>query len=269
MVRLSVAIPDSALSDDSTKLDKSRKISQMARCAAIFGVDTILVYRDGNNTADRALLTTTLRYMETPQFLRKSLFPKTAGLRFAGALQPLAIPSHNVSPDPAKIRKGDVREGLAVTVRGARYVDVGIGKLLPLPGKVRDGRVSVRFASDGPDPRPTVISKDQIPHYRGYIVRERGNIMQTIREWNGGVIIATKAGSTATPRRMARYVREDSATLVVFGSPERDVQEMAGGRLSARDMIRLNFFPRQHTRTVRLEEAMLGSLTILNMSASS
>lgn len=268
MVRLSVAIPDSALSDDSTKLDKSRKISQMARCAAIFGVETILVYRDGDNPSDRALLLNTLRYMETPQFLRKSIFPKTASLKFAGALQPLAIPSHPVSPDPHSIRQGDIREGLAVTVRGVRYVDVGVGKLLPLPGKGRDGRVSVRFGADGPDPRPAAISKDHIPLYWGYVVRERGGIFQTIREWSGGVIVATRAGNPATARRISRYLQNDSDTLVVFGSPERDVQEIAGGRLSARDMIRLNFFPRQHTRTVRLEEAMLGALAILNMGAA-
>ena len=268
MVRLSVAIPDSALSDDSTKLDKSRKISQMARCAAIFGVETILVYRDGDNPSDRSLLVTTLRYMETPQFLRKSIFPKTAGLKFAGTLQPLAIPSHDTSPDPHSIREGDIREGLAVTVRGVRYVDVGVGKLLPLPGKGRDGRVSVRFGAGGPDPRPAVISRDQIPAYWGYSVRERGGIFQTVREWTGGVIVATRTGNPATPRRISRYLQEDSTTLVVFGSPERDVQEIAGGRLSARDMIRLNFFPHQRTRTVRLEEAMLGALTILDMGAA-
>ena len=51
----------------------------------------------------------------------------------------------------------------------------------------------------------------------------------------------------------------DSATLVVFGSPERDVHEMAGGRLGGRDMIRLNFFPKQRTRTVRLEGGHAGN----------
>ena len=106
MVRLSVAIPDSALSEHSTKLDKSRMVSQMARCAAVFGIDAILVYRDGDNVADRSLLVTTLRYLETPQFLRRSIFPKTANLRFAGALQPLGIPSHDASPDPRTIREG-------------------------------------------------------------------------------------------------------------------------------------------------------------------
>ena len=268
MVRLSVAIPDSSLSEHSTKLDKSRMASQMARCAAVFGVDAILVYRDGDNVADRSLLVTALRYLETPQFLRRGIFPKTANLKFAGALHPLGIPSHDASPDPQTIREGEIREGLAVTVRGTRYVDVGIGKLLPLPGRGRDGRVSVRFGSSHPDPRPVAIPRDQIPHYWGYAVRERGSITQTVREWDGGVIIATRTGNTATPRRISRYVGGDSATLVVFGSPERDVHEIAGGRLGARDMIRLNFFPRQRTRTVRLEEAMLGTLAILNMGAA-
>lgn len=268
MVRLSVAIPDSALVDYSTKLDKSRKISQIARCAAIFGVESILVYRDGDNASDRSLLVSTLRYMETPQFLRKRLFPKTANLKFAGMLHPLAIPSHDASPNPSTIQAGKIREGVAVTIRGIRYVDVGIGKLLPLSEKGHDGRVSVRFGGDQSDPRPAIISRDQIPDYWGYVVRERSHISRLIREWRGGIIIATKAGSPATPRRISRYVRADASTLVAFGSPERDVHEIAGGNLGAGDMIRLNFFPRQHTRSVRLEEAMLGALTTLNMGAA-
>ncbi len=269
MVRLSVAIPDSALSDRSTKLDKSRKASQIARCAAIFGVEQVVVYRDGNNAADRSLLTTTLRYMETPQFLRKALFPKSANLKFAGALQPLGIPSHDVSPDPKTIREGDVREGMAVTMRGIRYVDVGIGKLLKVPGKGRDGRITVRFEAGHPNLRAAQVPPDSTSRYWGYAVRERGGIRHTIRGWRGGVIIATRTGRPATPRRISRYVAKDSDTLIVFGSPDRDVHEIAGGRLSAGDMIRLNFFPNQRTRTVRLEEAMLGALAVLNMRSAS
>lgn len=267
MVHLSVAIPDSALSDRSTKLNKSLKASQMARCAAIFGVDEILVYRDGNNPSDRSLLVSTLRYMETPQFLRKTAFPKNANLKFAGALQPLGIPSHDVSPDPKSIKKGDIREGMAVTMQDTRYVDVGIGKLLKISGRGRDGRITVRFDVGHPNLRPVEIPRDDISRYWGYVVRERGGIRHTVRGWNGGVIIATRTGGSATPRRISRYVGKDSTTLVVFGSPTRDVHEMAGGSLAARDMIRLNFFPNQCTRTVRLEEAMLGALTILNMKA--
>ena len=53
-LNLSIAIPDSCLKDESTKLDKSRKVSIIARACAIFGVRTIFIYDEGqDNTPDR------------------------------------------------------------------------------------------------------------------------------------------------------------------------------------------------------------------------
>ena len=92
-MKLSVAIPESSLSDDSLKIDKTRKISVLARACSIFKIDTIYVYQDGDNKQDGSLLVMILKYLETPQFLRRRLFPKMNDLKFAGVLQPLKIPS--------------------------------------------------------------------------------------------------------------------------------------------------------------------------------
>jgi methyltransferase len=55
--------------------------------------------------------------------------------------------------------------------------------------------------------------------------------------------------------------------LVVFGSPEKGVHEIIGGRMNKVQNARsLNFFPDQATETVRLEEALLGTLAIINAS---
>ena len=73
-----------------------------------------------------------------------------------------------------------------------------------------------------------------------------------------------QSGKVATKPRISNVHKDD--TLVVFGSPKRDVIDIAGGRLQANNMIQLNFFPHQNTRTIRLEEAILGTLSILNIS---
>ncbi|MFB5624885.1 MAG: putative RNA uridine N3 methyltransferase, partial [Nitrosopumilus sp.] len=91
-MKLSVAIPQSALSDESLKIDKTRKISVLARACAIFKVDTIYIYQEGNNKSDGGLIAMILKYLETPQFLRRRLFPKMNDLKFAGVLHPLKIP---------------------------------------------------------------------------------------------------------------------------------------------------------------------------------
>jgi predicted SPOUT superfamily RNA methylase MTH1 len=53
--------------------------------------------------------------------------------------------------------------------------------------------------------------------------------------------------------------------LVVFGSPEKGVHEILGGKMkNIQNAKTLNFFPNQATETVRLEEAILGTLSIIN-----
>ena len=116
-MKLSVAIPESALSDDSLKIDKTRKISVLARACSIFKIETIYVYQDGNNKQDGSLLVMILKYLETPQFLRRRLFPKMNDLKFAGVLQPLKIPSHITPANSKKINRGDVREGIVVSIK--------------------------------------------------------------------------------------------------------------------------------------------------------
>ena len=126
-----IAIPDSCLIDERTQVDKSRKISQFARTCAIFGIDTIYVYEDGGSDADLDLLIVILRYMETPPFLRRRLFPKVSELKYAGILAPLNISSHSSPPNPKKISAGDIRSGIVVSQKGKRYLDIGTPEPFP------------------------------------------------------------------------------------------------------------------------------------------
>lgn len=262
-MNLSVAIPESALSDESLKIDKTRKVSLIARACAIFRVGTIYVYRDGAES-DGTLLTTILRYLETPQFLRRRMFPKVNDLKFAGVLQPLRIPSHATPADPKKIRQGDVREGITVSTRGKNFVDIGVNRLVPLPGKMPTGkRVTIQFKEGYPGLVAKRIDRNEAGQYWGYEVRRRAGLYQLMTEWNGSIIITSRKGKTATASRIPTG---DKPILVVFGSPERGVHEILGGSMKrVQNAKTLNFFPDQATQTVRLEEALLGVMAILNM----
>ena len=151
ILKLSIAIPESALSDESLKIDKTRKISVLARACAIFKINTIYVYQEGNNKSDGALMIMILKYLETPQFLRRRLFPKMNDLKFAGVLQPLRIPSHITPANSKKIIRGDVREGIVVSIKGKKFVDVGINHLIEFYGNTSVGkRITVQFKEGYP-----------------------------------------------------------------------------------------------------------------------
>src|SRR3989304_6119222 len=101
-MNISIAIPDSSLSDEITQKEKSSKIS---------------------------------KYLETPQYFRRYLYPKMDLLKYSGILYPLKIPSHSNIVDPRRIKIDDVREGLVVSVKGKKFVDVGIKNLISYFGK--------------------------------------------------------------------------------------------------------------------------------------
>ena len=269
-MKISIAIPESSLSDESLKIDKTRKISVMARACSIFQVETIYVYQEGNGNyrQDGNLMVMILKYLETPQFLRKRLFPKVNDLKFAGVLQPLKIPSHITPANPKKINRGDIREGIIVSVKGKKFVDVGIRQLISFFGHTSIGkRVTVQFKEGHPKLSVKEIEKTEAPSYWGYTVKERANLFGLISEWKGNTIITSRKGKTATKDQIIKYTKSDKPTLVVFGSPEKGVHEILGGKMkNVQNAKSLNFFPNQATETVRLEEALLGTLAIINAS---
>ena len=271
-MKLSVAIPESSLSDESLKIDKTRKISVLARACAIFKIDTIYVYQDGGNyKQDGTLMVMILKYLETPQFLRRRLFPKMNDLKFAGVLQPLKIPSHITPANQKKIKAGDVREGIVVSVKGKKFVDVGVNQLISFYGQTGIGKkITVQFKEGYPRLSVKEIEKTEVPTYWGYSVKERSNLFSLLSEWKGNVIITSRKGRTATKEQISKYTTSEKPTLVVFGSPDKGVHEIIGGRMkNVQNAKSLNFFPNQATETVRLEEAILGTLAIINAQSTS
>src|SRR4030067_1507644 len=116
--KLTIAVPASVISDTPHLREKTGKIGLIGRAAAIFRVDEIVVCRDNPKTAqdtDLDLIATLLRYLETPQYLRKRLFRIEPRLQFAGVLPPLRTPHHPVSGKIGGLRAGEYREGVVLS----------------------------------------------------------------------------------------------------------------------------------------------------------
>ena len=52
--------------------------------------------------------------------------------------------------------------------------------------------------------------------------------------------------------------------LIVFGSPNRGIKEIFINYYNTKNSMYVNIFPNQKTQTIRLEEAILGTLTLFN-----
>ncbi len=268
---ISVAIPDSSLIDEVTKINKSRKISVIARACAIFRVKEIFIYHEKEGTkSDAMLLNMILKYLVTPQYFRRQLFPKTDVLKFAGVLQPLKIPNHSSISDASSIKVGDVREAIIVNFKRKKFVDIGIKQLIPYYGGEQIGkRIAVQVKAIKPRITIKEISRKDVKQYWGYQIKERSNLASLILAWRGNTILTSRKGKVFSDSRDKKMLNSNDELLIVFGSPNRGVQEILGGQINKLQRTReLNFFPNQATETVRLEEAILGTLTTINMNKS-
>ncbi len=264
---LSIAIPDSSLQDESTHLYKTRKVSIIARACAIFKVNQIFIYKDKNgNKNDSMLLSTLLKYLETPQYFRRQLFPKSKLLNYSGVLQPLNIANHLVTANQKLIKNGDQRDGLIINYKGRKFVDIGINKPIPYFGKAKSGtRIAVKVIDTKPKFTIKEISREDVKDYWGYKIKERGSLFATLSTWTGKVILTSKKGKIFTASDAGKITQSDNSILLVFGTTNKGIHEILGADIKkVQNSKIINFFPNQATETVRLEEAILGTLSIIN-----
>ncbi|NWG09674.1 MAG: hypothetical protein HXX80_05150 [Nitrososphaerales archaeon] len=270
-----VAMPDSLVSDAAHLRDKTLKVGMIGRACSIFGVSRIYLYKDGieNYEEDGKTIRTLLEYMETPQYLRKKLFGRLSALTYAGLLPPLRTPHHKLEVPISSIRVGDFREGVTMKIGGRTLVDVGLSSPIPLEGTAKeDERVTIVFTSPFPNPKCRMVKKDEAKDYWGYEVKQAPSLGKLVKSVKVDLVILTSRKGRMVAELWPDLIRETKkarSILLVFGSPKRGVFEI----LSEEGMnpvqisgFTINTIPDQKTATIRTEEALLASLTILNLA---
>jgi predicted SPOUT superfamily RNA methylase MTH1 len=253
--------------------EKTEKVGIIARACTIYKVTRIYIYHDLPEThrINQRLISILLQYTETPQYLRKHLFPKMPELASAGVLPPLRAPHHAVQARFEDVRVGMIREGFCYTKTGTLYVDVG----LSLPAQIEGSpsvkkRVTVQITSTHPL-TCKVIDRNQVEEYWGFTVKQSEGLGKLIRSLMRAFVIATsKNGVTIDKkwREVIEHVRLAQRCLLLFGSPRRGLFEIAkdqGESLEELADVVLNVIPEQGTVTVRTEEAMHATLAIVNL----
>lgn len=264
---LAIAIPDTVLEEHDSPRDKTLKLGSIARTCSIFGVDLIEVFRDEGGRGESGRIKKVLEYLETPQYLRRRLFPLDSDLRFAGLLPPLRTPSHKPKVSMGELRVGDVREGVT---NGDGTVDMGLEEAPLLSKRIaQNRRVTVRITGKNP-PRAEVIGREETGQYWGYVV-EVESLEAVLRGGQPFLRVATsRLGDplgSALPR-LGEALRSAAGVKFVFGSPSRGLFDIVGGSLRGRVDFVVNLFAEQHVETVRTEEAISAALNLMNFLSS-
>ncbi|KAF7458133.1 putative RNA methyltransferase [Cryptosporidium felis] len=126
---LSIAIPASIVGNAQSFELRAYLVGQIARILSVFGVDEVIIYEDkckdvteNENRSSKEwvefpcsrwmeFFIKNLKYLETPQYLRKSLFKFDSDFKFAGLQNPIDAPHHMRISEWIPYRQGVIVSG--------------------------------------------------------------------------------------------------------------------------------------------------------------
>ena len=273
----SIAIPSSFTVNLTSLVQRTIAVALVARAAAIFRVKTIYIYRDPI-TIDPEILKQVIkifRYINTPPYLRKDIFPIDKDLSYAGILPPLKTPLHKEWVAIKNLSLPEIRLGLVKGRYFGKYVvDVGLDKYLVVRDDVKIGEVVPVLLEKvkGRYIWGRVLDADELDRlgiYPGFkVVRVRNKLPNFLRKFNGLVVGTSRKGDLIT--EVYGRVRDDilrtEKVLVLFGSFEYGLDkifEYYGFSPNNLCDYYINLVKDQGVATIRIEEAVVIALSIL------
>eukprot|EP00250_Pteridium_aquilinum_P016030 c22904_g1_i1 orf=298-1956(-) len=289
----SIAVAGSVV-DNAQSLELATMLAgQIARAAAIFRVDEIVVFddydgesasnhlqEDNSEEVGGLFMVRILEYLEVPQYLRKALIPMHRSLFSVGKLPPLDAPHHLRKHEWRPFREGVVLDKRPLSGSGS-CVDVGLEKDVLVSQSLESGmRVTVAMGQSKADGVVLqVVDREaarQAGFYWGYRVRYANRLSAVFDEcpFEGKYdfcIGTSEHGEKLGPTDL--MIPKCKHLLVVFGGLsglEESVE--LDTRLKKRNVASLfnrylNTCPNQGSRTIRTEEAILISLQFLQAAA--
>jgi hypothetical protein len=171
------------------------------------------------------------------------------------------------------LEKGDIRWGIQVQ-RGR--VDIGIPQLINYPGKLSEREPTLfRVVRTKPKLELETVRREDIDEYWGFETLQVDNLIQLLRNTTEKTRIAFSRIAPIYNKIEIEIKNTLSATksaCVIFGGPFHGIRELLSSEmedLKANIDFWANSIPGQGTETVRLEEAIWTSLSLLNHSVGS
>jgi predicted SPOUT superfamily RNA methylase MTH1 len=265
-VRRSIAIPDSAVSDNSDIRSKTEKLFQLSRIAAIFQVQNIIIYHNpllkpARANRERRIITRILKYVECPQYLRKRLFPLSRDTAAVGILSPLAIPHHAKTRD---LKRNEVREAAIFLNQNRVVADVGGVELLEVEGwkkslKEKTIRVTVKIIKTNGKFKAKILSNPPLEKYWGYSVSAYQQPLSKVLANRSEYKIATSR-TCEQFSSLKQKLSLNKDLIIAFGGPYSGIPKLlkAEGKKTS-DVFDncVNILHKYGTRSIRLEEAIM------------
>ncbi|MGC8558498.1 MAG: putative RNA uridine N3 methyltransferase, partial [Nitrososphaeria archaeon] len=214
---------------------------------------------------DMKLFEIIVKYLLTPPYLRKYAFPMKNELKYVGLLPPINIPSHIVSKDD------NLRYGIVIKKGKESYVETGIGKMVRLNGyrNAMNGEIiPVKLIKIGSE---VAAVKHDFKGYSGMKVEriiDLGSFIDALNYENNTVIYTSREGAPISKNWKDIYekMKTTGSILLLFGSPKMGFEDMLDQSYRKKGLW-VNIAEDQAVKTIRTEEALLISLSLINFFA--
>jgi predicted SPOUT superfamily RNA methylase MTH1 len=269
--QVSIFIPDSFLAETSDLKLKTSKVGLIGRALAVFRVDQVVIYKDlsddngkGRNDAD--FIGEILSYMNTPQYLRKKVFPIKHELKHVGILPPLRTPYHPTDVNP---KVGDFRQGFTIKRnKKGTFVDIGMENLAFCKEQLTINKIfSFKITKLAKEVIVTPDEPDDI--YWGYkTLSTHESLKNSLKLINPNLVIETTRYAdmiNSIFNELKSKVENSRNIAILFGGPYSGVNSEGLDTNPSWELIKINTIPNQGTETVRTEEAIISTLSIFNL----
>ena len=274
MKEINLVLVSSILENCNNLMEKTIKIGQIARNAAIFKVNKIYLIKTKNKIDNNSkLIKKIFRYINTPQYLRKKRFSIEKDLKFVGMLPPLATYLHHLTKYEKDLIDGEVREGIILKESNNLYkIDIGIEKPITVKGYYgkykNSSSVYVKIRKEKGKLSYIFSSIEEINQYLGFKTSIIG-LPELLNNFKDGLLLGTsRRGENIydISLRLRKDLKENNKIYLFFGSAKLDIFKLFKQfNITTKKSLSyiINFLPDQGVRTIRTEEAIPIVLTSL------
>jgi len=269
-----VLLPATFLREIPHLREKTLRASMIARALAIFRIDHVIIYKDVNDEKwrdDAKLFKLLLEYFKTPPYLKRFLFKRLKELKYVGVAPPLKAPSH---PEHALDFSSDFRLALILKKGKEILAEAGLPHVVKVKNKekVHDKDLVILQIRQSEDDFVGEVV-DSVPHYWDYDVSIENDLPSLIKKYHklDNLIISTsRYGEDIRDiiEKLRVSLNKSSSVMIIFGSPKEGLKEIFnrfGLDINHDSDYVINFIPLQGVKTVRTEEALMSTLSIINL----
>ena len=280
-----VFIPDDFLKSISSLEIKTVLLGNLSRFCCIYKIDEIFFYDIQDQWKEKGfeqdLINDVLKYLITPQYIRKYLFQKKKTLSCVGLLHPLNTPNHPTEKESLDVQMavGNTmyRQGFIKSISGKKMqVDIGLVNDVEVAisrGMKTNQVIDLKIDKTKNGFLVMPVEKDAIPFYWGYNVAfiegDFKNILEDSKK-NDILIATSKRGINYKEflQKESPFSTRGKQNLSIFFGPRagglsqffKSVDEF----LSAFDYV-INCFDAPGTKSIRLEEAIPITFSIIDI----